>query len=59
MIKLNLCFFGNLILIVFLAFSFFHFNSKEERFMEEINIIKSLLEDINHDIHDIEENLAK
>ena len=59
MTKLNLCVFGNLILIVFLAFSFFHFNSKEERLMEEITMIKSLIEDIDNDIHDIEENLSK
>lgn len=59
MIKLNVFFLANLILMIFLIFSFFHFDSKEERIMEEITIIKSLIEDIDNDIHEIEETLTK
>ena len=59
MIKLNFSFLGNLILIAFLIFLFFHFDSKEQRIMEEITIIKSLIEDIDYDIHEIEETLTK
>ena len=59
MIKLNYSFFRNLILMVFLVFLFFYFDSKIERIMEEITIIKSLIEDIDYDIHEIEETLSK
>ena len=59
MIKLNFSFLGNLILMAFLIFLFFHFDSKEERIMEEITIIKSLIADIDNDIHEIEETLKK
>jgi len=59
MIKLNYSFFRNLILMVFLVFLFFYFDSKVERIMEEITIIKSLIEDIDYDIHEIEETLTK
>ena len=59
MIKLNYSFFRNLILMVFLVFLFFYFDSKIERIMEEITIIKSLIEDIDYDIHEIEETLTK
>ena len=59
MIKLNYSFFRNLILMVFLVFLFFYFDSKVEKIMEEITIIKSLIEDIDYDIHEIEETLTK
>lgn len=59
MIKLNFNFLGYLILMAFLIFLFFHFDFKEERITEEINIIKSLIEDIDNDIHEIEETLTK
>ena len=59
MIKFNYSFFRNLILMVFLVFLFFYFDSKVERIMEEITIIKSLIEDIDYDIHEIEETLSK
>jgi hypothetical protein len=59
MIKFNYSFFRNLILMVFLVFLFFYFDSKVERIMEEITIIKSLIEDIDYDIHEIEETLTK
>ena len=59
MIKFNYSFFRNLILMVFLVFLFFYFDSKIERIMEEITIIKSLIEDIDYDIHEIEETLTK
>ena len=45
--------------MVFLVFLFFYFDSKVERIMEEITIIKSLIEDIDYDIHEIEETLTK
>ena len=45
--------------MAFLIFLFFHFDFKEERITEEINIIKSLIEDIDNDIHEIEETLTK
>ena len=59
MIKFNYSFFRNLILMVSLVFLFFYFDSKVERIMEEITIIKSLIEDIDYDIHEIEETLTK
>ena len=59
MIKLNFSFLGNLILMAFLIFLFFHFDSKEERIMEEITLIKSLIEDIDYDIHEIQDTLTK
>lgn len=59
MIKFNYSFFRNLILMDFLVFLFFYFDSKVERIMEEITIIKSLIEDIDYDIHEIEETLTK
>ena len=45
--------------MAFLIFLFFHFDAKEERIMEEIAVIKSLIEDIDYDIHEIKETLTK
>ena len=55
--KVNIGLMGILIVIILMLVSISNLNSKNELLYEELIIIKSLLEDLDNDIHEIEDNL--
>lgn len=57
--KVNIGLIGILMIIILILFLISTFNSKNKLFNEDLIIIKSLLEDIDNDIHEIEEKLDK
>ena len=57
MMKINIGLMGILIVIILMLVSISNLNSKNQLLYEELIIIKSLLEDLDNDIHDIEDNL--
>ena len=57
MMKVNIGLIGIFVIIVLTLVSISNLNSKNDYLQEELIIIKSLLEDIDNDIHEIEENL--
>ena len=59
MMKVNIGLFG-IILIIFLnLYFFFDLKSKIQEITEQLLIIKSILEDIDDDIHEIEKKIEK
>tara|TARA_B100000242_G_scaffold285160_1_gene249279 strand:+ start:435 stop:614 length:180 start_codon:yes stop_codon:yes gene_type:complete len=59
MMKVNIGLFG-IILIIFLnLYFFFDLESKNQEINEQLLIIKSILEDIDDDIHEIEKKIEK
>ena len=59
MMKVNIGLIGILMIIILILFLISNLNSKNKLFNEDLIIIKSLLEDIDNDIHEIEEKLDK
>ncbi len=57
MMKVNIGLMGILIVIILMLVSISNLNSKNQLLYEELIIIKSLLEDLDNDIHEIEDNL--
>ena len=57
--KVNIGLIGILMIIILILFLISNLNSKNKLFNEDLIIIKSLLEDIDNDIHEIEEKLGK
>ena len=57
MMKVNIGLIGIFVIIVLTLVSISNLNSKNDYLQEELIIIKSLLEDIDNDIHEIEKNL--
>ena len=57
MMKVNIGLIGILIVIILMLVSISNLNSKNQLLYEELTIIKSLLEDLDNDIHEIEDNL--
>ena len=57
MLKVNIGLLGILIIIILMSVSLTNANKKNEILYEELIIIKSLIEDIDNDIHEIEEKL--
>ena len=55
--KINIGLIGILFIIIFTSLSFFYLNTKTEKLLEELNIIKGYVIDIDDDIHEIEKNL--
>ena len=55
MMKVNIGLIGIFVIIVLTLVSISNLNSKNDYLQEELIIIKSLLEDIDNDIHEIEE----
>ena len=55
--KVNIGLMGILIVIILMLGSISNLNSKNQLLYEELIIIKSLLEDLDNDIHEIEDNL--
>ena len=58
MMKVNIGLMGILIVIILMLISISNLNSKNQLLYEELIIIKSLLEDLDNDIHEIEDNLG-
>ena len=59
MIKVNIGLIGIVIIIMMLLGQFFYLKSINEKLYEEINILKSFVEDIDYDIHNISKNKEK
>ena len=59
MMKVNIGLIGISMIIILILFLISTLNSKNKLFNEDLIIIKSLLEDIDNDIHEIEEKLDK
>ena len=57
MLKVNIGLLGILIIIILMSVSLTNANKKNEILYEELIIIKSMIEDIDNDIHEIEEKL--
>lgn len=57
--KVNIGLIGILMIIILILFLISNLNSQNKVFNEDLIIIKSLLEDIDNDIHEIEEKLDK
>ena len=57
MIKVNIGLFGILITIILILFCFFFFKNEQQKISDELNTIKIYLEDLDEDIHNIEEKL--
>lgn len=55
MMKVNVGLIGILVIIILMLGSILYFNSKNEKLYEELIYIKSILEDIDSDIHNFEE----
>jgi hypothetical protein len=58
MMKVNIGLMGILIVIILMLVSISNLNSKNQLLYEELIIIKSILEDLDNDIHEIEDNLG-
>ena len=59
MMKVNIGLIGILMIIILILFLISNLNSQNKLFNEDLIIIKSVLEDIDNDIHEIEEKLGK
>tara|TARA_B100000530_G_C15613403_1_gene351323 strand:- start:363 stop:542 length:180 start_codon:yes stop_codon:yes gene_type:complete len=59
MIKVNIGLMGILIIIILMLVSISNLNSKNDNLREELLIIKSILEDIDDDVHEIEKKFDK
>ena len=59
MTKVNIGLIGVFITIVLTSALIFNFNSKIDKLNQELIVIKSFLEDIDNDIHDIEEEFKE
>ena len=57
--KVNIGLIGILVIILLILFSISNLNSRNDNLTEELTIIKSLLQDIDSDIHEIEEKFEK
>lgn len=57
MMKINVGLIGILVVIILVLISIFSNKLENEKLKEELIIIKSLLEDVDNDIHEIEETL--
>ncbi len=59
MMKVNIGLFGIFIIIISNLYLFFDLKSKNKEINEQLLIVKSILEDLDDDIHEIEKKLAK
>ncbi len=57
MMKVNIGLIGILIIIFLLLASIFYLNTNIEKLHEELVIIKSFLNDIDNDIHELEKKI--
>ena len=59
MTKVNIGLMGILIIIILILVPISNLNSKNDNLREELLIIKSILEDIDDDVHEIEKKFDK
>ncbi len=59
MMKVNIGLIGILVITILIMVLIFNINSKNEKLYEELIVIKSFLEDIDRDIHEIEEKIKE
>ena len=59
MMKVNIGLFGIILIIFFSLYLFFDLKSKNQEINEQLLIIKSILEDIDDDIQEIEKKIEK
>ena len=59
MMKVNIGLFGIGLIIFFNLYLFFDLKSKNQEINEQLLIIKSILDDIDNDIHEIEKKIEK
>ncbi len=59
MMKVNIGLFGIFIIIISNLYLFFDLKSKNKEINEQLLIVKSILEDLDDDIHEIEKKIAK
>ena len=57
--KVNIGLFGIILIIFFNLYLFFDLKSKNQEINEQLLIIKSILDDIDNDIHEIEKKIEK
>ena len=57
--KVNIGLFGIGLIIFFNLYLFFDLKSKNQEINEQLLIIKSILDDIDNDIHEIEKKIEK
>lgn len=57
MMKINMGLLGISVIIILVILSIYYNRHQNEKAMQELIIIKSLLEDLDNDIHEIEEQL--
>ena len=57
MMKVNIGLFGIILIIFFSLYLFFDLKSKNQEINEQLLIIKSIIEDIDDDIHEIEKKI--
>lgn len=55
MMKINMGLFGISVIIILVILSIYYNKHQNEKALQELIIIKSLLEDLDNDIHEIEE----
>ena len=55
--KINMGLLGISVIIILVILSIYYNRHQNEKAMQELIIIKSLLEDLDNDIHEIEEQL--
>ena len=59
MMHVNIGLIGIFVITIFIMVLIFNINSKNEKLYEELIVIKSFLEDIDRDIHEIEEKIKE
>lgn len=59
MMKVNIGLFGIFLVIILNLYLFFDLKSRNQEIDEQLFIIKSILEDIDDDIHEIEKKIEK
>ena len=59
MIKVNIGLFGIFLVIILNLYLFFDLKSRNQEINEQLFIIKSVLDDIDDDIHEIEKKIEK
>ena len=59
MMKVNIGLFGIFLIIIFNLYLFFDLKSKNQEIKEQLLIVKSILEDLDDDIHEIEKKIEK
>mgnify|MGYP001270750277 CR=1 FL=1 len=57
MMKVNLGLTGILVIIFLILHNFFHFKQERKKIYDDLDVIKLILEDLDDDLHAIEEKI--